>query len=207
MIKTGVSYYGPRSLPHVEADMAAIKANHVSYVVHTFSENDFMFYRQTMKDIFDITRRQGLGVHADPWGLLGIFGGEAFSDFVSFQTDVRQVLSDKRSGAAACPNHPDTLKFMKKWVDAAVEAGADVIFWDEPHFYMPGRFGRSESRTVWGCLCDYCRAKYKRMYRKNMTAKKTQIQKIYIYAHQNNTILFIRILIPQIWFSIRRRGY
>ena len=173
MIRTGVSYYGTRALNHVESDLDEMKKNNVTYVVHTFSENDYMFYRETMKDIAELTKKKGLEAQFDPWGLVGIFGGEAFSDFVSFNTDVRQVLNNNQTGAAACPNHPDTLKFLKRWIDAAIDASADAIFWDEPHFYYPGRFGRKEPKTVWGCLCKHCQRRFRKMFRKSMPTYKT----------------------------------
>lgn len=38
----------------------------------------------------------------------------------------------------ACPNTPETLEFLRRWIDAAATAGAEGILWDEPHFWSPG---------------------------------------------------------------------
>lgn len=160
-IRTGVSYYGNRSLLSVPDDLRRIRRNHVTYVVHTFSENDLYFYKDTMKEIFRLTKREGLEVQADPWGVLGLFGGESFSDLANHRNDIRQVLSDGRSAAAACPNNPATMKLMKQWIDAMASCGAETIFWDEPHFYLPGWYGRKEPRTLHGCYCATCRGLFK----------------------------------------------
>src|SRR5947199_4197522 len=39
--------------------------------------------------------------------------------------------------------------FIREWTDAALETGADAVFWDEPHFYS------NETERI-GCYCKYC---------------------------------------------------
>jgi hypothetical protein len=53
-------------------------------VLHTFSENDFAYYRGTMAEIVAISHDEGLFVQASPWGLGRTFGGEAESRWVAF---------------------------------------------------------------------------------------------------------------------------
>jgi hypothetical protein len=55
---------------------------------------------------------------------------------------------------AACPNHPETRKFLRDWVDACAAAGGDVLFWDEPHFYVGLLQG--DFSGAWGCRCVVC---------------------------------------------------
>jgi hypothetical protein len=49
---------------------------------------------------------------------------------------------------------------MFKWIDDAVEIGADVLFWDEPHFFIEWEKTAGEAR--WSCWCEHCREKFRR---------------------------------------------
>ena len=64
--------------------MADLAARGYSGVLHTFSENDFAYYRGTMREIVEASHDAGLTVQASPWGLGRTFGGEAESRFVTF---------------------------------------------------------------------------------------------------------------------------
>ena len=158
-MKLGASYFGNRIVRYVAQDMKNMVDHHCNYVIHTFSENDFHFYRGTMKEIVKVSHDAGLGVYIDPWGVGKVFGGEAFSDFVMNNPQALQVLSDGKPVGVACLNHPDFRAFMKDWIDAAVETGADCLFWDEPHFYLPSWMGGRQN--TWGCLCAVCQQKFK----------------------------------------------
>jgi hypothetical protein len=69
-----------------------------------------------------------------------------------------QRLADGTPLPAACLNREAFGRFMDGWVDSAVETGADVLFWDEPHFYIPRNVWRGEEGdTEWACRCDRCR--------------------------------------------------
>ncbi|RJP60976.1 MAG: hypothetical protein C4541_02975 [Candidatus Auribacter fodinae] len=160
----GISYFGSRLPEHVFPDLKKIKDATCTYVVHTFSEEDMMFYRGNMKSIVAETKKLGMKAHIDPWGVAGLFGGETFSYYVARELGVRQVTSEGRLAPLACLNNPEARNFMRSWVDAAVEIGADSIFWDEPHFYVPGWFGFSEPKSEWGCRCGVCKKMYRDMY-------------------------------------------
>jgi hypothetical protein len=157
-MKLGSSYFGNRIVKHVAADMRDLRKRHFNYVVHTFSENDYQFFRGTMREIVRASHDAGLEAHIDPWGVAKIFGGEAFSQFAASNFHVLQVLSDGKPAPVACPNHPELRAFMKDWIDAAVETEADVLFWDEPHFYLSGWLGGRPN--TWGCLCEVCKKKF-----------------------------------------------
>ena len=64
------------------------------------------------------------------------------------------MLSDGRRAAAACPNHPETRKFLRDWIDACAYVGGDVLFWDEPHFYAA--LWRGDLSGAWACRCEHC---------------------------------------------------
>src|SRR5438105_2840002 len=82
-----------------------------------------------------------LEVQIGPWGVCGLFGGEADTMFAASNPGTAQVLADGRSVPAACPNRPQTRAFLESWIDAALHTGADRIFCDEPHWIHPEEFG------------------------------------------------------------------
>jgi len=144
------SYFGNRILRHIRPDVRRLRDEGFDIIVHTFSENDLHFYHRSIKDIVAETREAGMRVWIDPWGVGGVFGGEAFSDAALHNRDWLQVASNGDRLPACCPSNPGFRTFMREWTDAAVETGADAVFWDEPHFY-------SEQKEGVGCYCQHCR--------------------------------------------------
>ncbi len=156
MTRAGVSYFGVRILRHVRRDLADIAARGYSSVLHTFSENDLAYYRGTMAEIVAASQDVGLDVQMCPWGLGRTFGGEAESRWVTMHPDACQVLDDGRRVATGCLNQPAYRAFCKEWADAALECGADFVFWDEPHWTVPEHVGIDDPDR-WACACDVCR--------------------------------------------------
>lgn len=163
-MEKGISYFGSRLPEHVFPDLEKIADASCTYVVHTLSETDIMFNLNNMEHIVAKTKDLGMKAHLDPWGVGGVFGGETFSYFVARELKTRQVLSDGSVGALACVNHPEFRDFMHQWIDNAIAIGADVIFWDEPHFYVPGWFGVYEPQDIWGCRCSICQTMFSQKY-------------------------------------------
>lgn len=153
-MQTGVSYFSARTLRHVRADLREIVDHGCTYVVHCFTETDLAYYRDTMREIVAATHEAGLEAWLDPWGLAGIFSGETFTRFPLDHPQTWQLLSDGRRVGAACPNHPETRAFLRGWVDACAAAGGEVLFWDEPHFYVG--LWRGDLSGAWACRCDVC---------------------------------------------------
>ena len=52
-------------------------------VLHTMSENDLAYYRDTIGRLVEISHAAGLFVQVGPWGVGRTFGGEAESLFVA----------------------------------------------------------------------------------------------------------------------------
>ncbi|MDQ1501383.1 MAG: hypothetical protein QOI86_4723, partial [Actinomycetota bacterium] len=150
----GVSYFGNRILRHVAADMDDLAARGFTGVLHTMSENDLTYYRDTIGRLVEISHAAGLFVQVGPWGLGRTFGGEAESLFVANHPHVGQMLDSGRPVAAGCLNSEAYREFVRSWAAAAVETGADRIFWDEPHWAHPAHF--DEPRERWGCRCPRC---------------------------------------------------
>jgi hypothetical protein len=164
-METGVSYYGNRILRYVQADLDAMAVNGCTYVVHTFSESDLLFYRKTMGAIVKATHAAGLRAWLDPWGAGGMFGGEALSHYAARFPEHQQVLSTGERVPAACPNRYEFRSALRQWVDAAIEAGADMLFWDEPHFCVPTRLSWYEGPAdAWACHCSACQYLYRAGY-------------------------------------------
>jgi N-acetylmuramic acid 6-phosphate etherase len=156
MKRAGVSYFGVRILRHVRRDLQDIAARGYTSVLHTFSENDLAYYRGTMAEIVAASHEVGLDVQMCPWGLGRTFGGEAESRWVTMHPEACQVLDDGRRVATGCLNQPSYRAFCKEWADAALDAGTDYVFWDEPHWTVPEHVG-VDDKERWACCCELCR--------------------------------------------------
>ena len=155
MKRAGVSYFGVRIPRHARRDLEDIAARGYTAVLHTFSENDLAYYRGTMAEIVAASQELGLEVQICPWGVGRTFGGEAESRWVTFHPEACQVLDDGRNVATGCLNNPVYRAFCKEWADAAVEAGTDYVFWDEPHWTVPEHVGVDDPKR-WACVCQIC---------------------------------------------------
>src|SRR5207249_7608504 len=158
MRRAGVSYFGVRIPRHVRRDLEDIAARGYTAVLHTFSENDLAYYRGTIAEIAAASHELGLEVQMCPWGVGRTFGGEAESRWVTFHPEAWQVLDDGRRVATACLNNAAYRAFCREWADAALEAGTDYVFWDEPHWTVPEHVGADPER--WACRCDVCQEQF-----------------------------------------------
>ncbi len=173
-IKTGISYFGNRNPRHFAHDLEDIRQHNCTFIVHTFSENDQQFYKDTMAEMVSQTKDAGLECYLDPWGVGHVFGGETYSSFALNYPDTLQILPDGIQAPAACFNHPRFREFMRTWIEDAAELGADVLFWDEPHFYINLR--DKKRFPLWYCRCQSCNDKFRQRHRQNLEeAERAQI--------------------------------
>lgn len=173
MYEFGTSYFGCRFPKHVKSDMHELVKKGFKSVLHTFSEDDYFFYRDTMKEIVSCSHSEGLKVYVNPWAVAGVFGGEAFSRFLLQNYDAWQVCSDGKKYPTACLNHPKLKQFLMEWIDAAAYIGADVVMWDELHWFLPFLFLEQNPDNVWGCRCPICQGEFRDQFGYPMPEQQT----------------------------------
>jgi len=151
-VSRGVSYFGNRYPSHARADLRSMADAGATYVVHVMSEADLRWNPANLARLLSIGRGFGLEGWLAPWGLAGVFGGEAPSYAVAEHPDASQRDNQGNPLPALCPRRPAFEALMERWLDAAAATGATVVMWDEPHLALPR--GGVDSR--WACRCPAC---------------------------------------------------
>lgn len=190
-MRIGTSYFGSRAVRHVAGDMERLRLLGFTDVLHTFSEEDMEYYRDSVRDIAAESHARGLTVYMSPWSVANIFGGQALSKFVGYHPGECQVGSDGKTYPAACLNSEKLFELMIRWIDAVRAAGADVVFWDEPHWllYETGLFDMDPS--VWGCRCARCKDLYRERYDAEMPHEETD--EVVGFKHDSAARLLFRL--------------
>lgn len=168
----GVSYFGVRHPLHFQRDLDDIARLGFTYIVFTFSENDHRFYQGSVADCVRLTQERGLQAYVDPWGVGGMFGGEAFTERGAWALEDQQRRSDGRPLPLLCPNSDAARTYLVRWIDTVADIlQADAIFWDEPHFYLP--FGEARAQGLWACCCTRCKKRFTSAYGKPFPCTET----------------------------------
>ncbi|ELY92338.1 hypothetical protein [Natrialba taiwanensis] len=173
MSEQGTSYFGVRDIEHVESDLERFHERGLNAVLHTFSERDREYYMETMADIVSASHDRDMRVYVNPWAVGRVFGGEALSEFIGRHPESCQVLSTGERIPAACFNDTRFRTYMREWATDAAEIGADVLFWDEPHWYIPEWFDDELPEGAWTCRCETCQELYEDDYGEEMPAVRT----------------------------------
>lgn len=111
----GVAYFGTSNPWHVEADLDAIVQDGFSWIVLPATEEQVRYDARGVADRVAQAQKRGLEVWLSPWGVASLFGGEGLSE-VGAQPSVAAVRD-----------------VLERWLEVAVTAKPDVLFWDEPH--------------------------------------------------------------------------
>lgn len=165
-MKTGVAYFETRNLKHVREDIQDMVDHNCTFVVHTYSEYDLNFNSMVMKEIVALSHDRGLEVYINPWGVGRVFGGpEPYSHWIAVHPDQCQKMSDGSHAPIACLNSDLFRDFVKFWIGSAAETGADIVFWDEPHYYYtPEMLFGGAGTDLWACACERCAALFKKRF-------------------------------------------
>lgn len=172
-MERGTSYFGVRDPLHAERDLDRFRDRELDAVLHTFSERDQRYYRETMADLVAASHDRDQRVYVNPWGVGRVFGGEALSEFIGKNPESRQTLSTGDRVAAACFNDSTFREFVREWTRDAVDLGADVIFWDEPHWFVAAWDDDPVPDGAWTCRCDACRKRFEDEYGEPMPETET----------------------------------
>lgn len=168
----GVSYFGVRNPQHVQRDLDDMARLGFDYVVMTFSENDHRFYQGSVAECVRQAQQRGLKVWIDPWGVCGIFGGEAFTERGAWDLEGQQRRSDGRPLPLLCLLSSAVRDYLRRWIATVAEVlQADAIFWDEPHFYLP--FGEARQQGLWSCCCSRCQEGFAAKYQHPLPSEET----------------------------------
>jgi hypothetical protein len=157
-MRFGVSYFGVRDFEHACRDLDEIAGAGFRSITHTFSEHDLRYHRGDVARLVSESKARGLETALDPWGVGGLFGGEAYSEAALVHLAARQVDARGQSVPACCPNARVTSDLLRGWTAAAVSMEPDVLFWDEPHFYL-GALRDGPAAPC--CRCEACRAAWR----------------------------------------------
>jgi len=162
-VQFGVSYFGVRNPQHFQCDVEDIARLGFTSIIFTFSEEDHRFYQGSLTEFVRRTHQQGLKAYIDPWGVCGVFGGEAWSERGAWDLEGQQLRSDGRPLPLLCPNSQEVRAYLQRWITTVAEVlQADAIFWDEPHFYLP--FGVARTQGLWSCCCPRCQEHFHARY-------------------------------------------
>jgi hypothetical protein len=173
-MEVGTSYFGVRDVNHATTDLDRFTDAGLNAVLHTFSERDQRYYADTMADIVSASHDRGFTVYVNPWAVGRVFGGEALSEFIGKHPDARQLLSTGQRIPAACFNNPMFREFMYEWTADAAGLGADVLFWDEPHWFIAEWYDEEFPDDAWACRCEHCQSKYEEKYGEAMPTAQTE---------------------------------
>jgi len=155
-MRFGTAYLGNYYPEAIRRELEDIRALGFDEVILTCQENDFHHFTGKVEFTPKIAHELGLTVLVNLWGYASAFGGGRISRLVADFPDVMVVDEAGKPHPIewpagnviqpGCPNHPKVQKRAQEHVDAAIKAGADGFFWDEP--------------TTFDCYCTACRALY-----------------------------------------------
>lgn len=159
-MERGTSYFGVRDPRHARRDLDRFRERGLDAVLHPFSERDRRYYQGTMAELVSASHDRDMRVYVNPWGVGRAFGGEALSAFIGRWPEACQVLSTDDRVPAACFNAPEFREYVRAWTRDAVDIGADVVFWDEPHWFIPRWHAETVPASAWSCRCQACQDRF-----------------------------------------------
>jgi len=126
----GVSYFSNRMPEHFVKDLEEMRKKGCNQLLLTFSENDREFYKETIREFVALAHEYEMKVALGPWGVGGVFGGEAYSNYAAQYYEHRQLLNNDDRPPSACLNNPHFRDFFSEWFKDAIDCGTDAIFYE-----------------------------------------------------------------------------
>lgn len=111
-----VSYFGNLYLDHFKRDCKEIRKHGFDTILFCISENDLRWNMENIRAMKEYAESRGFKTLAGPWGLAGIFGGEAVSTVCYERDGLRKVMM-----------------LFQQWITNVMDIGFHTIFLDEPH--------------------------------------------------------------------------
>lgn len=159
-MKTGMAYLGTREPEYVARDMEELARSGYSHVVHTYSETDFLYNKDTMREILELSARQGLKVYVTPLGIGRVFPGHALSELAARNHSQAQINNLGTAVVASCINHKSFQQYMRDWVQEVCETPIDSVLWMLPDFYKD-----KANKDTWCCCCETCQKLFRKRFR------------------------------------------
>ncbi|MEK7476684.1 MAG: hypothetical protein AAB152_13770 [Candidatus Coatesbacteria bacterium] len=155
-MRFGTAYMGNYYPEAIKSELTDIAKQGFDEVILTCQENDFHHFTGKVEFTPRIAHDLGLKVLVNLWGYASAFGGGRISRLVADHPEVMVVDEQGQPRPSewpagyftqpGCPNHPKVASRAQEHCAAAIKAGADGFFWDEP--------------TKFNCYCTACRACY-----------------------------------------------
>ncbi len=162
------AYIGQYHIEQFRRDLERMAGAAVGRVFLPMTEEDLLLRRGNLEAMIAETRAAGLEAWLSPWGVGGVFNGPRGSAFVALHPETRQVDSAGSPLPMACPNQAAFVRAMEKWIDAAADAGAQGVLWDEPcwarHDTLP-HWREIETSRLWTCCCPECQTRFRAIFR------------------------------------------
>ena len=92
----------------------------------------------------------------------------------------RMFAISKDVGLEVCLNSPDFQDFMRRWIEAVADMGAETIFWDEPR--LPVKW-TADGKRIFSCACPRCQKLFAERYGKPMAeAEECQLEDFQLHT-------------------------
>jgi hypothetical protein len=155
-MKTGIAYMGIRDADCTRQHMDSLVSRGYTHVCHPYSESDFLYYRETMREIIEVSKAAGLNVYVSPCGMGKVFNGKALSELAMAKDVQPQTDNHNEVVPAACPNSRDFQEYLRNWVEEICTTEVETIMWDNPHFYS------TNGNEQWCCRCEICQKLFRK---------------------------------------------
>lgn len=142
-LRIGVAYLG-RSVRDIDRI-----AKVADWVLLPMDEAEVANDARTVSKLVARAHEGGLKVILDPWRVGDVFAGEAKTELPSMYPSERQVSSDGAVRNSLSPLSPHFQRYMSSWIQLAKRAGADGVFWDEPHYWQGEWAGDGRLHASW----------------------------------------------------------